>query len=64
VSSGAIQIATRIREAILGLSGRGIGVSLHQKADEWYRTKTMYWYRRAADLGNEEAKNWLSAHGN
>jgi len=35
-----------------------------EKADEWYRNQVMYWYRRSADLGNEEAKRWLSTHGN
>jgi WD40 repeat protein len=32
------------------------------KAQAWYRQQVLEMYRKAADLGNEEAKKWLATH--
>jgi len=33
-----------------------------EQGDEWYRTQTLEWYRKAATLGNAEAKQWITTH--
>jgi Sel1 repeat len=32
-----------------------------EQADQWYHQESLAWYRKAADLGNEEAKRWVAA---
>lgn len=32
------------------------------KAETWYRQQVLEMYRKAADLGNEEAKKWVATH--
>ncbi len=31
-------------------------------AHAWYRSQALEWYRKAAALGNAEAKQWLASH--
>jgi TPR repeat protein len=39
------------------------GATIHtEEAVKWYREQTLEWYRKSADLGNEEAKRWISSH--
>jgi tetratricopeptide (TPR) repeat protein len=39
------------------------GATIHtDQAHEWYRRQTLEWYGKAASLGNEEARQWLSTH--
>lgn len=39
------------------------GATIHTaRADEWYRLQTLDWYRKSAGLGNQEAKQWITAH--
>ncbi|EEF63472.1 tetratricopeptide repeat protein [Pedosphaera parvula] len=39
------------------------GATVHtEKAHQWYHNQSMEWYRKSADLGNKEAKQWLSIH--
>jgi TPR repeat protein len=32
------------------------------QSDEWYRAQALEWYRKAAALGNAEAKQWLTTN--
>jgi hypothetical protein len=32
------------------------------EAHAWYQKESAQWYRKAADLGNEEAKQWIASH--
>jgi TPR repeat protein len=39
------------------------GATVHtEQAEAWYRTQVLEWYRKAAELGNEQAKQWLQTH--
>jgi hypothetical protein len=48
---------------LASLYEREAGATVHtEQSSQWYRQQTREWYRKAADLGNEEAKKWFNAH--
>lgn len=38
------------------------GAQNNPKAEAWYRQQALEMYRKAADLGNEEASKWMATH--